>query len=129
MTTNQTIGGVRRALLERALLDAQRVRFATDKQVIELRALLDAPAAQPQGEPVAWFNPSDMARLESGGLASIMVRPHRHPHFQEPLYREQPAPVAVVMPDPATAQDFGDESMANGWNACLDELKRLNGGL
>lgn len=44
MTANQTIDGVPRELLERALLDAQRVRFATDKQVIELRALLDAPA-------------------------------------------------------------------------------------
>lgn len=46
MTTNQTIDGVPRELLAKALLDAQRVRFATDKQVIELRALLDAPACK-----------------------------------------------------------------------------------
>ena len=43
MTTNQTIDGVPRELLDKALLDAQRVRFATDKQVIELRELLDKP--------------------------------------------------------------------------------------
>lgn len=36
------------------------------------------------------------------------------------------ATVSVVMPDPVDAQDFGDESMANGWNACIDEVTRLN---
>ena len=39
---------------------------------------------------------------------------------------EPPAQVAVALPDPVTAEEFGDESMANGWNACLDELTRLN---
>lgn len=144
MTTNQTIDGVPREQVERALDAIEQVGLQdkfidytfvrTVKQ--ELRALLDAPAkpvegleadnvklaadrsklsaeletlrkayksvlaqldaAQPQGEPVVWFDPSDMARLESGGLASIMVRAHKNPHFQEPLYREQPAPVSAV---------------------------------
>lgn len=90
----------------RALLDAERCTSCDGSgDLIDLTgewrgycvcpagvALKNKPAAQPQGEPVAWFDPSDMARLESGGLASIMVRPHRHPHFQEPLYREPPAP-------------------------------------
>lgn len=42
MTNNQTIGSVTREVLETALRDAQLVRFPTDKQVLELRALLDA---------------------------------------------------------------------------------------
>lgn len=46
--------------------------------------------------------------------------------LEQRRYAEQPAPVAVVLPGPASAQDFGDESMANGWNACLDEVARLN---
>lgn len=40
--------------------------------------------------------------------------------------KKRAAPVAAVMPYPVSTQDFGDESMANGWNACLDELARLN---
>ena len=45
------------------------------------------------------------------------------------LYRGQPAPVAVVLPEPM--QDPGPiagltSRYAQGWNACLDELKRLN---
>jgi len=40
---------------------------------------------------------------------------------------EQPAPVAVVLPE---RRDFSPQSDSEwGWNACLDELKRLNPSL
>ncbi|AMW64468.1 hypothetical protein QIT80_gp08 (endogenous virus) [Pseudomonas phage phiAH14a] len=50
---------------------------------------------------------------------------------------EQPAPVAVVLPGEkpearAWGHDMGGnyaEGHADGWNACLDELKRLNPSL
>lgn len=43
MTASQTIDGVRREILEKALRDANLIRFSTDKHVTELRALLDGP--------------------------------------------------------------------------------------
>lgn len=70
-----------------------------------LRELLKGvvPAAQPQGEPVAWMQPgqdamciSHKVKLHSlkigGAPASAVVV------YSIPLYAEQPAPVAVVMP-------------------------------
>lgn len=48
MTNNPTIDGVSRATIEQALLDAQRVRFPTDKHICNLRALLDAPVVERQ---------------------------------------------------------------------------------
>jgi len=51
MTNNPTIDGVSRATIEQALLDAQRVRFPTDKHICNLRALIDAPVVERQ--PVA----------------------------------------------------------------------------
>lgn len=85
MTTNQTIDGVPRELLERVTKPLTIHDDLTDriKARDELRALLDAdecchefvpfqanctkcgipykPAAQPQGEPVAWIKP-DVAK-------------------------------------------------------------------
>ncbi len=47
------------------------------------------------------------------------------------LEAAQPAPVAVVLPDHLdTKQMDGYQSpYDSGWNACLDELKRLNTGV
>lgn len=44
---------------------------------------------------------------------------------------EQPAPVAVVLPERrAVSPSSREQAMcANTWNACLDELKRLNPSL
>jgi len=44
---------------------------------------------------------------------------------------EQPAPVAVVMPErmEVPSADCPERINAQGWNACLDELKRLNPSL
>lgn len=48
--------------------------------------------------------------------------------FATPLYAEQPAPVAVVMPERLPGDDgvCTESHYASGWNDCLDELKRLN---
>lgn len=44
-----------------------------------------------------------------------------------PLYAEQPAPVAVVMPERRTQDGWLSlTSQDLGWNACLDEVTRLN---
>lgn len=45
-----------------------------------------------------------------------------------PIYAEQPAPVAVVLPERKPLPDLmlATYHEAAGWNACLDELTRLN---
>ncbi|WP_025856112.1 hypothetical protein [Pseudomonas sp. CHM02] len=152
MTTNQTIDGVPLKMLQ-DLVNGTR---SEHKEALIgmrefLRALLDAhpcpvqldgcdgscaTAAQPQGEPVAVRLP---ARDESLGTAEndMYANGWRHgwnayEHAVRqlgPLYAEQPAPVAVVMPERRTFDplDFVEKrASADGWNACLDELKRLN---
>ena len=165
MTTNQTIDGVPRelrALLERVAGKASQTPHwdALDEDRIaatsELRALLDAdkvnnrqmgliqfveahpikPAAQPQGEPVAWANWKVGSRsyvpyrtvgearrcVEASEISATQNGPYR----VVPLYAEQPAPVALVLPEHRDSDlrspTYG---LARGWNACLDEVVRL----
>ncbi|WP_407604423.1 hypothetical protein [Pseudomonas aeruginosa] len=47
---------------------------------------------------------------------------------QVKLYAEQPAPVAVVLPERKEIDKYG-EFYDSGWNDCLDDLKRLNPSL
>lgn len=77
-------------------------------------------AAQPQGEPVAWIV-TDM----NGD--SYFAYDKQTPN-DKPLYTEQPAPVAVVLPERrAVSPSSREQAMcANTWNACLDEVTRLN---
>jgi hypothetical protein len=49
------------------------------------------------------------------------------PGYMESAYAEQPAPVAVVMPERRIPPPLGPDFYARGWNACLDEVARLNG--
>lgn len=97
MTTNQTIDGVPRELLEDMLNPC--ADFATHDR---LRALLDKtqadiPASVPQGEPVAW-------RYKKSWEKSGWVTCDKHPtdygvddetHTIQALYASPPAPVAV----------------------------------
>jgi len=110
-------------------------------------------AAQPQGEPVAWIDwsggdcPVDadaMVEYSMAGNPQQVCRPEfacrldwRHDHRPTKRksnivkYRpiaEQPAPVAVVLPESLPGDDgvCTESHYASGWNACLDELKRLN---
>lgn len=95
-------------------------------------------AAQPQGEPVGWQIRSRTNRPESvwtGWRECSEMERAMHSHevgkfnpfgiMREirPLYAEQPAPVAVVLPK---RRDFSPQSDSEwGWNACLDEVARL----
>ena len=158
MTTNQTIDGVPRELLERicAVDNGGRTQVQHHYDLIELRALLDAPvckecegvgyhvtmgvqrscwackpAAQPHGEPVAW-----QYRVSAGPQTGWSLwHDGKGEEFKQsyqvetrPLYAEQPAPVAVVLPERSNERDHaGDFTYeAKARNACLDEVTRLN---
>ena len=77
-----------------------------------------------QGEAVAWK--TGQCLWESRDAA----RRHAEPHGLEiePLHASQPAPVAVVLPSRrAVSPSSREQAMcANTWNACLDEVTRLN---
>ncbi|XCY77453.1 hypothetical protein QLG25_14135 [Pseudomonas sp. CBR-F] len=114
------------------------------------------PAAQPQGEPVVWLDPQSgrKANTISAALKRYNESKGGAPAaatalYTVPLYAEQPAPVAVVLPkrlqgiltflDGSGTLDgysFGDVHTSrrkfwwrNELRACLDELKRLNPSL
>ena len=97
------------------------------------------PAAQHQGEPVAWS-------LEVEGYTTVLYENYQkalseQEHFRgrgrtaeiHPLHREQPAPVAVVLPERKTKADYSGyieqfQSEAAGlYNSALDDVARLNG--
>ncbi|MEX5551763.1 hypothetical protein [Pseudomonas pergaminensis] len=113
----------------RAERDAlQQLLNQRDEQVESLKM-------RPQGEPVA-RHPDAIIEgvMTSVGIshaiyASTVSLKHGE---QVKLYAEQPAPVAVVLPKRRTFDplDFVEKrASADGWNACLDELKRLNPSL
>lgn len=103
---------VKPLLLEKALRDAGLVRFTTDSHVVELRALLDAPAvsladegempaAQPQGDIITFPRElsddlgeliAEKARVCGGGAFEIWETICEQ--FGTPA--DQPAPLAVA---------------------------------
>lgn len=157
MTTNQTIDGVPRELLERiaesggyvprraelrALLDAEKDEYIPDGilRAVEHGAQVDAigilkQAAQVNGEPVALPAKKYPKDWNKGTLRNCNME------YMEgyndaiddvgklgPLYAEQPAPVAVVLPE---RREIGANypylsDLDIEWNACLDEVTRLN---
>ena len=151
MTANQTIDGVPELLARLESLDVDGYQGWAFEAADKLRALLDAPAkldlvecdacptsggcvsvcmkapaasTQPQGEPVAWktgsitwaYEPDARRHGEQHGVTVI------------PLYAEQPAPVAVVLPERYDESQYRGTSLlaVRRWNACLDEVTRLN---
>ena len=125
-----------------------------DRAIKELRALLDKP--EPKRKPFAWYRvPKDFPlqgayfpyiegqserdiqnslEAEFGFNVKRLYDEPAAQHQDEPvskgkpvakLHAEQPAPVAVVMPERMDPRDPYD-SEANQWNACLDEVARLN---
>lgn len=119
--TNKPMLSVERELLERIARPQLKRRDETVRRraIAELRALLDKPvpfpgyppvpddrklpAAQHHGDPVAWVECSP-AWLKAGGDCATAPRicvgregiSHLHPAHSS---AEQPAPVAVVMPE------------------------------
>lgn len=153
MTTNQTIDGVPglRDLLDRAFSELPYASPDQREVKDELRALLDdksAPCEKSQVEgkrerfqkwvmatkhPVYGF-------LDGRSLARGDDRTGYADEYVQGLWvaylafgAEQPAPLAVVIPQRKHVPDFTQHPMLNrectGWNACLDELKRLNPSL
>ncbi|WAH56599.1 hypothetical protein LZ023_26835 [Pseudomonas silvicola] len=102
----------------------------------QLRALLAQPNTCTkdggQCEPVAWYDRNEMQRMESGGVASILVAGKKQQFYNAPLYSDPPAPAPVVLPE---RKQWGgllptaENLKTDGWNACLDEFKRLNPAL
>ena len=111
------------------------------KESSELRALLAAPAVERQ-EPVTLTNglapcPLCGAEAESCGYAdsdqtfvqctdcgcSVDVGQERYEIWNERT--EQPAPVAVVLPDGCDNKLFSTH-YRNGWNACIVKVNELN---
>ena len=144
MTANQTIDGVSRELAE-SIIRMLQAGGAWDT-ADQLRALLDkevsgdSRAPQPQGESV-----EDLVRLDRSYRNGLMAGFQFGITGDEKGYAtciqcynagiheakaEQPAPVAVVMPERSnavvSANVSAKQAYALGWNACLDELKRLN---
>ena len=153
MTTDQTIDGV---LVPRELLSywAECLESAGYKdRPAEMRALLDAdkvnnrqmgliqfveahpikPAAQPQGEPVAWANWKVGSRsyvpyrtvgearrcVEASEISATQNGPYR----VVPLYAEHPAPVAVALPERLVMTDgLHTDEYVTGHNAAIDKM-------
>ena len=126
MTTNQTIDGVPRKICHACVTLARNAYCPVCD---------DAPVAQPQGEPVAY---SYKVRVHATGIGMVwrdkVEREAPETEAVEvkdlmPLYAEQPAPVAVVLPERNKASknlDLEQCGWVDGWNACLDEVTRLN---
>ena len=127
----------------RALLDAARCDSCDDSgDLIDLTgewrgycvcpigvALKNKPAAQPRGEPVAWVV-FDNGFIDDHTVVKTVADEWAERGFEvTPLYAEQPTPAAPPLPERKENHDSGPtlrKIQADGWNACLDELKRLN---
>jgi len=79
---------------------------------------------QPQGEPVAY-------RCRHSATEPWFFSDKPGYWEWQALYAEQPAPVEIVLPECMNVPeaDCPERINAQGWNACLDELKRLNPSL
>ncbi|MBP5055326.1 hypothetical protein [Pseudomonas chlororaphis] len=121
------------------------------KEVEELRAILAQPAAQPQGEPVAfqwrcktvnegsqWRHWVDCTEedynktIENPGPNPRGIIREARKLYTRPA--EPPAPVAVVLPARKTAEEYytrlgncnSARLAADEFNSALDEVARLN---
>ena len=150
---NATISKLQGLVAElRSLLDAERCTSCDDSGDLtdltgEWRgycvcpigvALKNKPAAQPQGEPVALLSKGFTTLETSDGKYRIITqyknRDDAWSDYTALCKAEQPAPVAVVLPERREPKHYWDRFgkmtaiasvAAEEWNACLDELKRL----
>lgn len=125
--------------VSRELLEAWADRFSKAqmfKQSSEIRALLAQPADQ-QGEPVAWlYMGTNMGNELSFQRLDHYYRPYagigEHDYVKgEPLYRHaQHATAKVVLPERKRELTADGVPLLENlkWNACLDEVAKLNGG-
>lgn len=98
-------------------------------------ALSTSAEPKPRGEAVAWAREEGLAGISAAAKklwpSSIQVFSHRSDldGVSIPLFRQQPAPVAVVMPE--RKQSFDDYTFKGcrdaGYNEALAEVAKLNG--
>lgn len=149
MTTNQTIDGVPRELLERLLTDACNENWSDLNELLHSPTacrckrygkgnphwpcpLHASPAAQHQVEPTEEMKEAGcQAYMDADGMIGIMHRSSMGHAYQAMRALEQPAPVAVVLPERREpTQDNPYLSDADHeWNSFRDELKRVNPSL
>jgi hypothetical protein len=130
----------------RALLDAERCTSCDDSGDLtdltgEWRgycvcpigvALKNKPAARPQGEPVALLS-KGFTTLETGDGKYRIITQYKNrddawSDYTALCKAEQPAP--VMLPERKKVHPSSPlYAEAEQWNACLDELKRLNPSL
>lgn len=98
-----------------------------------LREQLNKPAAQHQGEPVAWRSLNSDGEIVTEWIDGIP--PNRMADLSgnaarfdklERAYAEHPAPVEVVMPERADSV-AAERGYHKDWNAAIAEVTRLNG--
>ena len=126
MTNKQNVSpmlSVEREILE--LAHTVFVRAGYETVASKVKALLYSQDVQQQGYPVAKVRQSPIKKHLSVDLLRTDLKDG------ELLYAEQPASVAVVVPErmysdslPSWAEE---QNLVRGWNACLDEYARLNG--
>ena len=137
-------------------IDKESISIRRWEALCKLRAILSKPAAQHQGDPVAIVTGSTVQWLPGAGkikdrtpLYAEQPAPVAdqtqceeckgwgyHENHHEGGGTEcgecdgsgnATVAVAVVMPPEIDREYFNDESMAAGWNECLEEVARLNG--
>jgi hypothetical protein len=98
--------------------------IALARRIDEQLSNQSAPADKGQGEPVA------IGTLRRDANEQIVFDAVGDPHIKDGMsvFAEQPAPVAVAMPLSMHPEDFTTypEAHCEGWNACIDEVTRLN---
>ncbi|MEX2901362.1 hypothetical protein AB3967_08530 [Pseudomonas rhodesiae] len=135
---DEALGKVEALKSDNAKLAADRAKLSAELETLRKAyksVLGQLDAAQPQGEPVCYLvndRFGGKAYLEEGSEA-LAVRRRLGFTDEIPLYAEQTAPVAVVMPERKSVNTHNshdwDEGHADGWAAYDTELKRLNPSL
>ena len=129
--TNKPMLSVERELLVRAVKAIEKHHSSLSWEIAEeLRGLLNKPTTQHQVEPVYQLRNTKLgfvwrdADFEAYASAAKLLDYERRI-----MYAEEPAQVAVVMPERCNERDHaGDFTYeATGWNACLNEVATLNG--
>ena len=136
--TNKPMLSVELELLELVTdnkhIDKESICIRRWEALCKLRAILNKPAGQHQGDPVALQH---MAVSEGGVLRWMTGRKMQDCELyampdgsaiRSKLYAEQPAPVAVVMPERKRTHPSNPlHAEAMQYNAALDDVTRLNG--
>lgn len=141
MTDKQSTVVVSRELLEKATdnkyLEKERISIHRFEALFELRALLAATPEQAVdgGEPVAYADPQAFINF-TAGVATHEWMWAFSDNGLVPLYRHAQPPAKVALPerhDLPHREEFESADQyaaavgyAKQWNACLDEVAKLN---